>query len=142
MTRLIEAAATSSRRVVLAAACGLLLLHAAAADTFTMRDGSILTGELKGLTGGIYSVRTDYGLVKLPASSVLSISGQHAAAAVPQAATGAIALRFAGSMTISDELMPALIEGYAEANGEAHPHWTIEGSAAEQAFQAEGRPAR
>ncbi len=58
MTRLIEAAATSSRRAVLAAACGLLLLHAAAADTFTMRDGSILTGELKGLMGGIYSVRT------------------------------------------------------------------------------------
>ena len=138
MTRLIEAAATSSRRAVLAAACGLLLLHAAAADTFTMRDGSVLTGELKGLTDGIYSVRTDYGLVKLPASSVLSISKQHAAAAVPQAATGAIALRFAGSTTIGDELMPALIEGYAVTNGEAHPHWTIEGSAAEQTFQAEG----
>ena len=60
-------------RLLICVAIGTSLLSPAVAKTFTMKDGSVITGELKSLSGGIYDVQTTYGPVKLPATSVLGI---------------------------------------------------------------------
>ncbi len=124
-------------RALIRAAIGASLLKPLAAETFTMRDGSVITGDLKSLAVGVYDVQTAYGLVKLPATSVLAISQMQARSAGAAAAPAAVPiLRFAGSTTIGDELMPALIEAYASGQHLTNMQWTPEGDASEQHFMA------
>ena len=118
-------------------AVGASLLSPVVAETFTMKDGSVITGELKSLLGGVYDVQTAYGRVKLPATSVLGIAQTQAGSAELAATPAVPNLRLAGSTTIGDELMPALIEAYAARQHINYMHWTLEGDVSEQQFVAD-----
>ncbi|MBU2489744.1 MAG: hypothetical protein KKA60_10165 [Proteobacteria bacterium] len=84
-----------------------------------LKDGSVLKGEVEGLSGGVYLVRTpDMGLVRVPESRVISIQREAASppspspsarplASGPEAAAGAgeVAARMLSDQGIMDLVM-------------------------------------
>jgi phosphate transport system substrate-binding protein len=110
---------------------------ASAATLFVMRDGSVLTGDIQSLKDGIYTIATPYGIINVPTGAIKSIgvAGEPVRPAVAE--TGP--LRLAGSTTIGDELMPALLESYATSKGAGDAEWTVEGDPSEQLLNAKGK---
>jgi phosphate transport system substrate-binding protein len=101
-----------------AAICAALLCIAGAAwaeprVTLTSLDGTTeVEGELLSFDGQTYTVRTGLGTIGVPADQV-SCAGE--GCPVRMAYGGHFAI--AGSNTIGDGLMPALVEGYADSLG-------------------------
>jgi phosphate transport system substrate-binding protein len=126
---------------ILIAALALLAAGGASAAThFTMQDGSVVIGDIQSLKDGVYTIVTPYGIINVPAGSIRSmdVAGAPSAPARPAVAqTGP--LRLAGSTTIGDELMPALLESYAASKGAGDAEWTVEGDPSEQMLNAKGK---
>jgi phosphate transport system substrate-binding protein len=110
---------------------------ASAATHFTMKDGSVLTGDIQSQKDGVYTIVTPYGTVNVPAGSIQSIDAVGESPRPAPLQTGP--LRLAGSTTIGDELMPALLESYAAAKGAGDAEWTVEGDPSEQMLNAKGK---
>jgi len=139
--------------LILAALALLGVSGASAATQFTMQDGSMLTGEIQSLKDGVYVILTPYGTINVPAASVRemifinapplpgpkpgSVVGPVPPPPAPVVAGGP--LRLAGSTTIGDELMPALLENYAASKGAEDREWTVEGDVSEQMLTAKGK---
>ena len=110
-------------------------ISSADAARITTRDGTVVMGEVQAFADGVYTVRTAFGIVKIPAASVTSIAMDPGPTPPPPGGGGA--LRLAGSTTIGDELMPDLIERYAASNGMPDGKWTSDGGdSSEQSFAA------
>lgn len=105
---------------------GLLMGSAAFASEVQLRspDGAIgLRGELMSVDDSHFVVRTEIGDIKVERARVECLG-----AACPQVETIAAGLTVRGSDTIGDELMPLLLEGYAESLGAATADHTSVGS--------------
>jgi phosphate transport system substrate-binding protein len=126
--------------LIIAALTLLGVTSASAATHFTMQDGSVITGDIQALKDGVYTIVTPYGTMNVPAASIKSIDAaapHDAVRSTPAASNGP--LRLAGSTTIGDELMPALLESYAASKGADDPEWTVEGDPSEQMLNAKGK---
>lgn len=103
----------------------LLTTGQALAARVELRDGSVIVGDILSNQGGNYTIRMGSGQVlTVPANTVVRVSDAAAPApsgntapAAPAPAAGSINLRFAGSNTIGDKLMPALILDYIKHKG-------------------------
>ncbi len=98
-----------------AAVCLSALATAAAADVVTLKsfDDSIsISGELLEFDGSKYVVRSPIGVVQVDALSMRCLGD----ACPGQSATGGDAetVRVAGSQSVPDDLVPALVLGYAQ----------------------------
>lgn len=131
-------------RCIALAACILLFITSAAmAARITTKDGAVTIGEVQTFAGGVYTVKTAYGVIRIPAETVVSITMGDQPPAQPaasgQGAGGEGSLLLAGSTTIGDELMPALVERFAASGGLQNGKWSSDGGdAAEQSFVAGG----
>ena len=126
--------------LIIAALTLLGVTSASAATHFTMQDGSVITGDIQALKDGVYTIVTPYGTMNVPAASIKSIDAaapHDPVRSTPAASNGP--LRLAGSTTIGDELMPALLESYAASKGADDPEWTVEGDPSEQMLNAKGK---
>lgn len=128
--------------------CLLILLPGeiacAASSKITTRDGSVITGEVQSLKNGVYTLISPFGPVNIPAASVKSIEPLEGGAPISQAGApsshaGLVEgpLRLAGSNTIGEELMPALLEAYAASKGAPNTEWLQE-EPDEQALKGTG----
>ena len=125
------------RAALTAALIGLVPGAALASVKVVTENGSVITGDIVSLQSGIYTIKTLYGTVTVPAASIKSIDSD-AQGTATQASSSTGPLRLAGSTTIGDELAPALLEAYATSKGASDITWTQEGSAAEQLMEAKG----
>lgn len=131
-------------------ALSLMPLGAAeAASRITTKDGNVIVGDVESLKDNVYTIKTPYGPMRVPAESVDRIEPAETAAAPapasrgpgaappgaapPEAGASAAApapsgaLRLAGSNTIGAELAPRLLEAYAKKNGSGDIEWRGEG---------------
>ena len=121
---------------------GLLLLSEGAAASLvriTSRDGTVFVGNLDRREGGFYTVRTPYGIVTIPETSVVSVTpvepdspgGQIQA---PTSFAGTV--RFAGSNTIGAELAPQVVEEFARVQGLRDIKWRAGANSEERVLSA------
>ncbi len=96
---------------------------AATARIVTM-DGTTITGEIISLENGIYTIKTPYGTITVPAAQIRTIDT--GPVPTPPPIPTPTALRLAGSTTVGDELAPALLEGYSASKGAPDVTWTQE----------------
>jgi len=120
---------------VAAAAMLLAAGEASAASRITTNDGNVIIGDVERLQDGVYSVRTPYGTVQIPASAVRQIeasTGRCSGAGCSQdTQTSRSALRLAGSNTIGAKLAPELLKAYAQSLGATDVQW-VQGSDPEE----------
>jgi phosphate transport system substrate-binding protein len=119
------------RAISFAAVLALLSATALAAGVqITTNDGNVVRGELVSLTDGIYTIKTPYGTITIPAASVKKIDSDAPPGPGPNpadnTASGPQPLRLAGSTTIGDELAEKLLEGFATSKGATDLNWTRE----------------
>jgi phosphate transport system substrate-binding protein len=86
-------------------------------------DGTVISGEIISLENGIYTIRTPYGTITVPAAQIRSID---TGAGTPPPLPTPTVLRLAGSTTVGDELAPALLEAYSASKGAPDVTWTQE----------------
>lgn len=107
---------------------------AGAASRITTTDGAVITGDVERLQDDIYSIRTRYGIQKVPKQDVRKIEPTDSTGAEgsAQCANGGNCppvpvenrpLRFSGSNTIGAELVPNLLEAYARSLGSEDVQW-------------------
>ena len=85
-----------------------------AAVQIVTTDGTVINGDIIAFQNGAYTVRTAFGPIQIPESSIRSrteVGGAGQPAPFDQP------LRLAGSTTIGDELAPALLEAYLATLG-------------------------
>ncbi|MBV8567172.1 MAG: phosphate ABC transporter substrate-binding/OmpA family protein [Methylobacteriaceae bacterium] len=122
----------------------------AAPSRVTTQDGNVITGEVT-IKDDIYTIITPYGTVTIPKGAVKSVEPVVEGGQPPQpgqengpalhggqpSGTGTGPLRFAGSNTIGEELMPALLEAYAASLGAKESDWSwLQETADDLSFQA------
>lgn len=124
----------------------LVILPIGAADAasrITTKDGTVIIGDIESLQSNVYTIRTPYGAMRIPAASVNKIEPTSESAPQPaaqkqgapssgagerqSAAPSSGPLRFAGSNTIGAELVPRLLEAYAAKLGAGDFEWRGEG---------------
>ncbi|MEX0348387.1 MAG: substrate-binding domain-containing protein [Paracoccaceae bacterium] len=94
-------------------ASGIALPGLAQDVTLTSRDGAVaITGDLLGFDGEFYRVSTKFGELTVDASGV-SCDGP----ACPNLTDFVAEITLAGSSTMAEVLLPALLEGFARRNG-------------------------
>jgi phosphate transport system substrate-binding protein len=114
-------------RAALAAALLVLAAASANAERIELNDSSVLFGEIVSLKDDIYTVRMKNGTeFRLPRNKIRQISSPAAPRVpVPAAASNQSAgvLRFSGSNTIGEDLLPSLVEGYVAGQGGGSARW-------------------
>lgn len=112
--------------------CLLLTAGQAVAARVELRDGSVIVGEIVANQGGNYTIRTGWGqTLTVSAATVVRVTETSTAAPNPAPAPApsgtATSLRFAGSNTIGDKLMPALVQDYIKSKGATNSSRTVTG---------------
>lgn len=94
----------------------LMPLAAEAAESFSLTNGSVITGDVVGEANGVLSIRTQYGVINVPLADIVS---RQAIAPAPSAQPLASdrPLRLQGSNTIGSRLIVDLLRGYTAARG-------------------------
>lgn len=111
----------------------LLTVGPAFAARVELRDGSVIVGDIIANQGGNYTIRMGSGqTLTVSAATVLRVTETPAAAPnptprAPAPSGAATSLRFAGSNTIGDKLMPALVLDYLKGKGATNASRTVTG---------------
>lgn len=97
-----------------------------AAETFSLTNGSVVTGEVVGEANGIISINTQYGVINVPAADIVSrqpagegggSDGGGGGAGGGAAVASDQPLRLQGSNTIGSRLIVDLLREYTIARG-------------------------
>lgn len=122
---------------------------ALSASRIITNDGSAIVGEVERLQGDIYFVRTPYGVVQVPRQQVKqiqSLGGEPTPCPTgtscdpPKLEPQRQPLRLNGSNTVGAELVPNLLQAFAESFGALDQQWLTGASPEERSLSAKGKP--
>lgn len=92
-------------------------LPVGAAESFSLKNGSMITGEVVGEANGILSIRTEYGIINVPEADIVSRQPAEQQPPANQDLATDQPLRLQGSNTIGSRLIVDLLREFSSTSG-------------------------